>query len=191
MTESPTTPPFGGSGVDLGERTHLRFAQITDIHVSTQRRCLPEDLREDLARILDNDELDFLIAGGDLTAGGAPEEFAAFREIVDALPIPVYTAAGNHDDDSGVEANSYQQALGPLYYSADVGPLHVVIYDGEAWQRQGLDTGGIVEEDRPVLPQGLAPGSWPRDPPRLWRLPGARRRRATFIRPLPSCTGGP
>ncbi len=145
MTESPTTPPFGGSGVDLGERTHLRFAQITDIHVSTQRRCLPEDLREDLARILDNDELDFLIASGDLTAGGAPEEFAAFREIVDALPIPVYTAAGNHDDDSGVEANSYQQALGPLYYSADVGPLHLVIYDGEAWQRQGLDTGGNVE----------------------------------------------
>jgi outer membrane protein assembly factor BamB len=138
-------PPFGGVGTTFDPRGHLHFAQITDMHLSTQRRCLPQDLRDDLARILDASDLDFIIASGDLTASGKPEEFDALRRIFNELPVPVYPAPGNHDDDSGVDAGAYLHHLGPLHYSTDIGPLHLVMYDGEAWQREGLSAGDSQE----------------------------------------------
>ena len=141
MSDDAPVAPFGGDPTALDSLEDLHFAQITDVHLSTERRCLPADFRGDLARILERHDLDFIIASGDLTAGGKPEEFAAFRDIVDSLSVPVYPAAGNHDDDSSVDAGAYRQALGPLHYSTRVGPLHLVVYDGEAWQREGLSAG--------------------------------------------------
>jgi len=141
VSDDAPVAPFGGDPTALDSLEDLHFAQITDVHLSTERRCLPADFRGDLARILERHDLDFIIASGDLTAGGKPEEFAAFRDIVDSLSVPVYPAAGNHDDDSSVDAGAYRQALGPLHYSTRVGPLHLVVYDGEAWQREGLSAG--------------------------------------------------
>lgn len=138
-------PPFGGIGAAFDPLADLHFAQITDMHLSTERRCLPQDLREDLTRILDHHSLDFIIASGDLTAGGKPAEFAALRQIFDDLPVPVYPAPGNHDDDSGTDAVAYRHQLGPLHYSTDIGSLHLVVYDGEAWQREGLRSAGNQE----------------------------------------------
>ncbi len=118
------------------------FAHITDIHLSTQRRCLPEDLAEDMARMLDDADsaIDFIIASGDLTAGGLAEEFAAYREVMSAAGVPVYHAAGNHDDDAESAGANFQDALGPLSYSFDWGGVHFAVYDGEAWERGGTSS---------------------------------------------------
>lgn len=120
-----------------GVPSSFAFAHITDMHLSTERRCLPEDLADDLARISAGNAIDFVIASGDLTAGGKAEEFAAYQQIVARLGMPVYHAAGNHDDDAECAAENFRDALGPLYYSFDWGPVHFVVYDGEDYARSG------------------------------------------------------
>lgn len=118
--------------------TSFRFVQITDMHLSTTRRCLPKDLRDDLSRLIEaQPDTAFVVASGDLTAGGKADEFAAYREVMKQIGRPVFHAAGNHDDDEETEARHFQDALGPLHYSVDWGGLHFVVYDGEASQREG------------------------------------------------------
>jgi outer membrane protein assembly factor BamB len=133
-----------------GIAEHFCFAHITDMHLSTERRCLPQDLADDLARVLEDGggEIDFIIASGDLTAAGKPEEFAAYRQVVDAIGLPVFHVAGNHDDDAEPEAANFQNALGPLSYSFDWGGVHICVYDGEAHARAG-DT---LEESLAAFP---------------------------------------
>ena len=133
-----------------GAPERFTFAQITDMHLSTERRCLPEDLAEDLAAIIDDGagEIDFFVASGDLTAGGKQEEFAAYRRVIEATGLPVFHAAGNHDDDAESAARHFQDALGPLSYSFDWGAVHFVVYDGEAFARSG----GPVEETAAAFP---------------------------------------
>ena len=115
------------------------FVQITDLHLSTERRYLPTDFAEDLAQIRENvgEQAHFLIASGDLTAGGKAEEYAAYRQTLTAAQWPCYHAAGNHDDDAEVQGTHFMDHLGPLYYSFDYGPVHFVVYDGEAHLRDG------------------------------------------------------
>jgi len=115
------------------------FVQITDLHLSTERRYLPEDLATDLVQI-DNDvgaNARFLIASGDLTAGGKTEEYAAYLQTISATEQLFYHAAGNHDDDAEVLGSHFMDYLGPLYYSFDYGPVHFVVYDGEFHLRDG------------------------------------------------------
>lgn len=137
-----------------GSPEHFTFAHITDMHLSTERRCLPADLAEDLARLLEDGAgkiaggIDLLVASGDLTAGGKPEEFAAYRDVIDGIGVPVFHAAGNHDDDAEVEGRNFQDALGPLSYSFDWGAVHFCVYDGEAHAR----TGAVVAETEEAFP---------------------------------------
>jgi outer membrane protein assembly factor BamB/predicted MPP superfamily phosphohydrolase len=133
-----------------GRPERFSFAHITDMHLSTERRCLPADLAEDLARLLEDGAggIDLLVASGDLTAGGKPEEFAAYREVIDATGVPVFHAAGNHDDDAEVEGQNFQDALGPLSYSFDWGAVHFCVYDGQAHARKG----DVVAETEEVFP---------------------------------------
>ena len=115
------------------------FVQITDLHLSTERRYLPEGLAADLAQIRDDvgDKARFLIASGDLTAGGKTEEYAAYLQTISATEWPFYHAAGNHDGDTEVQGIHFMDYLGPLYYSFDYGPIHFVVYDGESHLRDG------------------------------------------------------
>ena len=68
MSDDAPVAPFGGDPTALDSLEDLHFAQITDVHLSTERRCLPADFRGDLARILERHDLDFIIASGDLAS---------------------------------------------------------------------------------------------------------------------------
>jgi len=128
------------------------FVQISDIHLSTQRRMLAADLAQDLARIKQEvGEAHFIVASGDLTAAGQPQEYAAYLQVVQDSGLTVYHAAGNHDDDTEVEARHFMDHLGPTYYSFDYGPVHFVVYDGEAHLRDGGPTAGADFSYVPTL----------------------------------------
>jgi len=131
---------YGQSAVDT-----FSFVQITDMHISTEQRSLPGDFSADLQRMLEEVEgaAQFVVATGDLTAGGRAEEYAAYLQILENCPLPCFHVAGNHDDDVEVEGAHFAEHLGPLYYSFDWGPVHFAVYDGEAHMRRGSGTGNL------------------------------------------------
>lgn len=47
---------------------------------------------------------DLLVVTGDLTDHGAPDEYAKLAELLAPLSMPVYLAAGNHDDRAALQA---------------------------------------------------------------------------------------
>lgn len=136
------------------------FVHITDIHLGGHATAA--EFREDLDRIYDEvgDETAFVAATGDLTELGTREAFAEYLEAVEGYPLPIYPGIGNHDDgDSVALGDHFNDALGPVYYSFDYGPVHFVVYDGvghtwrvpdhqEAWVRANLDA---VPSETPVV----------------------------------------
>lgn len=144
-----------------GENTSFSFVQITDTHISVDKRAFASHLEDDLARIhRDVGGLaQFIVASGDLTASGGREEYQAYLRAVTTSTLPVYHAAGNHDDDAEIQGENFMDFLGPLYYSFDYGPVHFIVYDGEGhlrrnrahqdcWMRANLE---IQPSNRPVI----------------------------------------
>ena len=144
-----------------GENTSFSFVQITDTHISVDKRAFASHLEDDLARIhRDVGGLaQFIVASGDLTAGGGREEYHAYLRAITTSTLPVYHAAGNHDDDAEIQGENFMDFLGPLYYSFNHGPVHFIVYDGEGhlrrnrahqdcWMRANLE---IQPSNRPVI----------------------------------------
>ena len=80
------------------------IAQITDLHVVAKNRLcyrkVPTNaqLAESVAHINSLDPRpDAVIASGDLTGHGRPEEYDLLREILSDLIPPVFVIPGNHD----------------------------------------------------------------------------------------------
>ena len=134
-----------GYGESAGEV--FSFVQISDMHISTEQRSLPEDFRGDLRWVLEEvgGEAQFVVVTGDLTGGGKAEEYAAYLEVLEGCELPFFHVAGNHDDDAEVAGAHFAEHLGPLYYSFDWGPVHFAVYDGEAYMRRGRERVGNFE----------------------------------------------
>ena len=82
----------------------MLIAQITDMHVKMQGKMLSGtlDTYSGLAAALDriaglNPQPDLLVATGDLTADGRPEEYAALSDLLVRLSMPYLLLPGNHD----------------------------------------------------------------------------------------------
>jgi len=82
----------------------MLIAQITDMHVKTQGEMLAPGLDSyaglaaALGRIGGLDpQPDLLVATGDLTADGKPEEYRALRDLLSSLSMPYLLLPGNHD----------------------------------------------------------------------------------------------
>ena len=144
-----------------GENTSFSFVQITDTHISVDKRAFASHLEDDLARIHRDacGLAQFIVASGDLTAGGGREEYHAYLRAVETSTLPVYHAAGNHDDDAEIQGVNFMDFLGPMYYSFDYGPVHFIVYDGEGhlrrdeahqnrWMRADLE---IQSSNKPVI----------------------------------------
>ena len=119
--------------------SEFSFVHITDMHTSTERRVLASDLAADLEQIIHEvgDRIHFIVASGDLTAGGQREEYSEYLAGLAPAECPVYHVAGNHDDEAEVQGAHFMDHLGPLHYSFDHGPVHFAVYDGEAHLRDG------------------------------------------------------
>ena len=140
------------------KNTSFSFVQITDLHITVNDHAF---LEQDLAQIHREvgDTAHFIVASGDLTDGGQREEYNTYLEAIAKSELPVYHAVGNHDDRADKWGTNFMDALGPMYYSFDYGPLHFVVYDGrrrlrtddtdqEHWMRADLE---LQPSDKPVV----------------------------------------
>src|SRR5438105_11631030 len=106
----------------------VRIAAIGDLHCTKTSQGAFQPL---LARIAESAEL--LLIAGDLTDYGLPEEARVLAKELATLRIPIVAVLGNHDFESGKEAEVRQIV-------ADSG---VVILDGDACEVHGIGIAGI------------------------------------------------
>jgi 3',5'-cyclic-AMP phosphodiesterase len=130
-------------------------AQITDMHVKRRGHVLhhmphvAQPLRRALATIAALPEPpQCVIATGDLTESGAPEEYARLREIVAESTVPVYLVAGNHDRREPMRSvffdHRYLQGSGPIQYTIEMPSLRVIALDTS----EGTRRGGYLDRSR-------------------------------------------
>jgi Icc-related predicted phosphoesterase len=108
--------------------TRVRVAAIADLHST---RTSQGSLQPLFASVRESS--DMLLIAGDLTDYGRPDEAQVLARELSALRIPVVAVLGNHDVESGKEAE-VSQVL------ADAG---VVVLDGDAREVLGVGIAGV------------------------------------------------
>ena len=63
-----------------------------------------------------------------------PDYYATYSKEMHNIPVPVFSVIGNHDHNEGVKNDTesdrdFRNALGPTYYSANIGDCHLVVLD--------------------------------------------------------------
>ena len=94
------------------------FAFITDLHIGNATSA--EDLAATIADLNRQENVDFVIFGGDITEFGSDEEIATTKEMLDGLRKPYYILSGNHDSkwsESG--CNTFAKTFGYEWFSFD------------------------------------------------------------------------
>jgi 3',5'-cyclic AMP phosphodiesterase CpdA len=125
------------------------IAQITDLHVvARDRLCYRQiptnaELAEAVAHI---NSLalrpDVVIASGDLSDHGREDEYEVLREILAALPMPVFLIPGNHDRREALlkvfAAQAYLPPLGSpfIHYAIDDFPIRLIGLDTSVPEHQ-------------------------------------------------------
>ncbi|WP_420597115.1 phosphodiesterase [Deinococcus sp.] len=76
---------------------------------------------------------DAVVVTGDLADQGRAEEYARVRQVLSALPMPIYVIPGNHDDRSRMleifGTQGTQELPGFVQYVVDEGPLRLIALD--------------------------------------------------------------
>ena len=112
-----------------GTKDIVRIAAIGDLHHS--RSAVAGSLQPLFAQI--SDSADVLVLCGDLTDYGLPEEAKAFAREIAAVKIPMVGVLGNHDFESGQQAE-VQRIL------SDAG---VIVLDGDTTEIHGIGFAGV------------------------------------------------
>jgi Icc protein len=117
----------------------MRIAQITDMHVKRQGEMLTPGLDSYAAlgaalRRIDglDPRPDLMVATGDLTADGKPEEYAALRDLLSGLDMPCLLLPGNHDNRENLRDAFPDQPWEDgqfLLYAVDDWPVRIVALD--------------------------------------------------------------
>jgi 3',5'-cyclic AMP phosphodiesterase CpdA len=148
------------------EKIMLTIAQITDLHVTTDKDPLNQARNADrLRQVLKSIHAlvprpAAIIASGDLADHGTPEEYEALKDILREAQIPIHFGLGNHDRRqtfraafSGVPVD----ANGFVQYAVEIAGLRLVMCDT---LEEGAEGGGFCEARAAWLKQTLddAPG---------------------------------
>jgi Icc-related predicted phosphoesterase len=107
--------------------THVRIAAISDMHYTKASAGALHGLLAEVA-----ERADVLVACGDLTDYGLPEEARLLAKDFTALRIPVVAVLGNHDYESGQE-----KEVADILRDAGVAVL-----DGESHEVHGIGFAG-------------------------------------------------
>lgn len=105
----------------------MRIAATADLHFTPQRY---EALQDQLSRV--RDEADVLVIAGDLTNFGQPEEAEPLVSALLRLRVPVIVVLGNHDFESGREAEIARM----------MSSEGIKVLDGSAYERDGVGFAG-------------------------------------------------
>lgn len=135
IIDALTSPPAKVLHVDFPVRRAAkpdsetpRFIQTSDIHIHGEA-----DRARFTAAIEEINQLtppaDFVTATGDLVeTGNEMEQLAVYTDTTEVSRIPWFHIFGNHDQNSGEDrSRNYRAFMGPDYYSADYGNLHLVM----------------------------------------------------------------
>lgn len=105
----------------------MRIAATADLHFSASRHSA---LHDQLSRV--RDEADVLVLAGDLTNYGTREEMEPLLNVVVRSRIPTVAVLGNHDYESGKQAELMRMM-------EDSG---IKVLDGTAYERDGVGFAG-------------------------------------------------
>lgn len=118
------------------------IAQITDTHLTASGKlhgaiAVNDKLRAVIRRLNAlAPKPDIILATGDLTGNGAPEEYEQVREILRGAQAPVYLIPGNHDSSDALRAHfphhTYLPSDGFAHYVVDDHPLALIGLDTTA-----------------------------------------------------------
>ena len=118
----------------------MLIAQVSDLHIAEPNAPIRRfvDSNANLAAAIAyldamRPRADLVLATGDLTDNGSPEEYQLLRELLDRLDIPMLVIPGNHDEIedlvAGLDNHGYLPSDGgPLQYVVD-GDVRVVAVD--------------------------------------------------------------
>lgn len=105
----------------------MRIAAAADIHFSPQ---VWERIRERMERV--RDEADVLVLAGDLTNYGKVQEMETLLNVLVRLRIPIVAVLGNHDYESGQEAELSRMMIAE----------GIKLLDGTGYERDGIGFAG-------------------------------------------------
>lgn len=116
----------------------LTIAQITDLHITTEKNPLNRARNETrLRQVLKaihalKPRPVAIIASGDLVDRGEPDEYVALKKIFEEVEIPLYLGLGNHDRRATFRAAFPQTPVdenGFVQYAADLGGMRLLMCD--------------------------------------------------------------
>jgi Icc-related predicted phosphoesterase len=105
----------------------MRIAATADLHFTPQNY---DRIREQMNRV--KDEADVLVLAGDLTNYGKPSEMESLLNAIVRLRIPTVAVLGNHDYESGKEAELMQMMTNE----------GIKVLDGTGYEREGVGFAG-------------------------------------------------
>jgi len=105
----------------------MRIAATADLHFTAQRYSA---LRDQLNQV--RDEADLLVLAGDLTNFGQPAEMEPLLNALVRLRVPTVAVLGNHDYESGREAELMRMMTAE----------GIKVLDGSAYERDGVGFAG-------------------------------------------------
>jgi Icc protein len=118
----------------------MTLVQLTDLHIGAPDGDPSADLRAALAAVaaLRGDARPAaVLVTGDLVNDGTAEQYAAVRELLAAVQVPLHVLPGNHDDRAGLRAafplgaldDGAGVAAAPYRYAVRCGNLRLVACD--------------------------------------------------------------
>src|SRR5215470_17075535 len=105
----------------------MRIAATADLHFTPQRLSA---LHDQLNRV--RDDADVFVIAGDLTNYGRPEEMEPLLNVLVRLRLPTIVVLGNHDYESGHEADLMRMMT----------QEGIKVLDGSAYERDGVGFAG-------------------------------------------------
>ena len=105
----------------------MRIAATADLHFTAPRHGA---LRDQFNRL--REAADVLVLAGDLTNYGHPEEMESLLNVVVRSRVPTIAVLGNHDYESGKQAELVKMMVG----------AGVKVLDGTAYERDGVGFAG-------------------------------------------------
>ncbi len=105
----------------------MRIAATADLHFTPQSY---DRIREQMGRV--RDEADLLVVAGDLTNYGKPPEMESLLNALVRLRVPTVAVLGNHDYESGQEAELMRMMT----------EEGIKLLDGTGYERDGVGFAG-------------------------------------------------
>ena len=128
--------------------TNMRFALLTDIHISPTNPSPLEDLKRSVDEIISmQDSIDFVAVSGDITEAGDRYCMELVKAELDRLPMQYFITSGNHEttwSESG--CTDFDKVFGSSRFSFSFQDIRFV----------GFNTGPVLKmADGHVAPQDI------------------------------------